>query len=203
MKLSKNFPTKKTPMMGWSSWNAFRIDINEENIKEQADIMARNGMKEVGYNYVNIDDGFFGGRDHQNVLYANSKFPSGMKTLADYIHDQGFKAGIYTDAGITRCASRYDDDPNFPDGGGCYGYRDIDFDTFFNTWGYDFVKVDWCGGEVQELDQQEEYLDIAKHILEVEREIEWEICSWEFPGEWATTIASHWRMSQDIDPSFD
>lgn len=189
-------------MMGWSSWNAFRINIDEEKIKAQADLMARNGMKEAGYNYINIDDGFFGGRDEQGVLYANDKFPSGMKALADYLHDRGFKAGIYTDAGITRCAARYDADPNFPEGGGCYGYRALDFDTFFNVWGYDFVKVDWCGGEVQELDQQEEYVDIAQHLSEIERAIEWEICSWGFPGEWATELASHWRISQDIDPTF-
>lgn len=204
MKVSKFFATQNKPMMGWSSWNAFRINIDEEMIKEQADIMAENGMKEVGYSYINIDDGFFGGRDEKGVLYSNAKFPAGMKEIASYIHDKGFKAGIYTDDGITRCAARYDNDPNFSDGGGSYGYREIDFNTYFNDWGYDFIKVDWCGGEIQGLNQEEEYRNIAKHIKETgKKELEWEVCSWEFPGEWVTDIASHWRISQDIEPKFN
>ena len=135
----------KPPVMGWASWNAFRIGLNEEKIKQQTDLMVSKGLLDAGYTYLNIDDGYFGGRDENGVLYANEKFPSGMKHMADYIHSKGMKAGIYTDAGIKRCASYWDKDPNFPEGGGTYGYRDIDFKTFFNDWGYDFVKVDWCG----------------------------------------------------------
>lgn len=192
----------KSPIMGWSSWNAFRIDISEDLIKEQANIMASNGMKEAGYEYINIDDGYFGGRDEKGVLYANDKFPSGMKSVADYIHSKGFKAGIYTDAGIKRCASIYDKDPNFNEGGGTFNYRDIDFETFVNEWGYDFIKVDWCGGKIQELDPEEEYTNISKEIIATGKDIAWEVCNWEFPGEWVTDIASHWRISVDIEPEF-
>ena len=94
------------PIMGWSSWNHFRIDINENIIKAQADAMASNGMKEAGYQYINIDDGYFGGRDSKGNLLAHpERFPNGMKSLANYIHSKGFKAGIYSDAGKNTCGS--------------------------------------------------------------------------------------------------
>lgn len=193
----------QTPLMGWSSWNAFHIDIDEDIIKAQADIMASSGMMDAGYEYINVDDGYFGGRDADGVLYANEKFPSGMKDLADYIHSKDLKAGIYTDAGTVRCAPIYDADPHFPEGGGSFGYRQLDFDTFINDWGYDFVKVDWCGGQIQKLDPETEYKSIKENIIATGKDILWEICNWTFPGVWATDIASHWRISGDIAPNFN
>ena len=83
------------PIMGWSSWNAFRVDISEDIIKHQADLMIEKGLKEAGYRYVNIDDGYFGKRDANGVMQTNEKrFPNGMKPVADYIHGLGMKAGI-------------------------------------------------------------------------------------------------------------
>lgn len=192
-----------TPIMGWSSWNAFRININEKLIREQADAMVSSGMSDAGYSYLNLDDGYVGGRNQNGVLLPNTKFPSGMKALADYIHSKGLKAGIYTDAGTIRCAAIYDNDPNYPEGGGSYGYRQTDFKTFVNTWGYDFVKVDWCGGQKQKLDPQTEYTNIKKILDTLSKEVIYEVCNWAFPGEWVTDIASQWRMSGDIAPTFD
>ncbi len=56
------------PVMGWSSWNTYRIHISEDLIKRQTDAMAAQGLKEAGYSYINIDDGFFDGRDEQGNL---------------------------------------------------------------------------------------------------------------------------------------
>lgn len=71
-------------------------------VREQADAMISLRLYNAGYWYVNIDDGYFGGRDENGKLFADaSKFPSGMKALADYIHSKNLKAGIYTDAGKT------------------------------------------------------------------------------------------------------
>ena len=101
----------QTPIMGWSSWNNFHVDINEEVIKAQADFMVSSGMADVGYAYVNIDDGFFGGRDAEgNLLVHPTRFPNGMKVISEYIHSKGLKAGIYSDAGINTCASHWDND---------------------------------------------------------------------------------------------
>ena len=106
-------PAQKKPIMGWSSWNHFRININEEMIRGQADAMISSGMYKAGYRFVNIDDGYFGGRDKDGKLFCDSvKFPSGMKALAGYIHSKGLKAGIYTDAGSNTCGSIYDNDKN-------------------------------------------------------------------------------------------
>ena len=45
-----------TPQMGWNSWNKFQGRVSEQLIRETADAMATNGMKDAGYQYVNIDD---------------------------------------------------------------------------------------------------------------------------------------------------
>ena len=82
------------PVMGWSSWNTYRIHISEDLIKKQTDAMVAQGLQEVGYSYINIDDGFFDGRDGQgNLKIHPERFPNGLKVVADYIHSKGFKAG--------------------------------------------------------------------------------------------------------------
>lgn len=94
------------PIMGWSSWNTYRVNINEDLIKKQADAMVSQGLKEVGYSFVNVDDGFFGYRDEKGVLHAHAeRFPNGMKPIADYIHSLGLKAGLYSEAGANTCGS--------------------------------------------------------------------------------------------------
>ena len=91
---------QRTPTMGWSSWNTFALNINEELIKGQADAMHQNGLQKAGYFYINIDDGYWDGRGRDGKLILNSKlFPRGMRYLTDYIHGLGLKAGIYSDAG--------------------------------------------------------------------------------------------------------
>ena len=65
------------PTMGWSSWNTYRVNISDKLIMKQADAMSRNGLKEVGYKYINIDDGYFGGRDASGKLITHPvRFPN-------------------------------------------------------------------------------------------------------------------------------
>src|ERR1700730_1136876 len=91
----------KTPPMGWNSWNKYACKgINEKVVRETADAMASNGMKDAGYQYVVIDDCWQTARDEAgNIVADPERFPSGIKALADYIHSKGMKFGIYTDAG--------------------------------------------------------------------------------------------------------
>ena len=92
------------PIMGWSSWNTYRINISEDLIKRQAEAMVSLGLKDAGYRYINIDDGFFGYRDEKGVLQTHpERFPNGVKGVADHIHRLGLKAGIYSDAGANTC----------------------------------------------------------------------------------------------------
>lgn len=101
------------PIMGWSSWNTYRVNINEELIKKQADAMISQGLDKVGYHFINIDDGFFGFRDEKGILHTHpQRFPNGMKGIADYIHSLGLKAGIYSEAGANTCGSLWDGDKN-------------------------------------------------------------------------------------------
>lgn len=192
------------PIMGWSSWNTYRVNINEGLIKRQADAMVNQGLKDVGYTYVNVDDGFFGYRDEQGNLCAHpQRFPNGMKVVADYIHLKGLKAGIYSDAGGNTCGSIWDKDMNGV-GVGLYGHERQDADLYFNQWGFDFIKIDYCGaGQQLDLDEEKRYTEIVKAIRETARkEISVNICRWAFPGTWAKKLARSWRISSDIGPEW-
>ncbi len=123
-----------TPPMGWNSWYGNGAAIDENLIKSTADQMATNGMMAVGYQYVNVDDGWMGSRDSNGVMVADtSRFPSGLKALADYVHSKGFKFGLYT-TGSTNTCSYFN---------GSYGYENLDAQTYAG-WGVDFVKYELC-----------------------------------------------------------
>ena len=193
----------QTPIMGWSSWNHFHVNINEDIIKAQADFMVSTGMHEAGYNYVNIDDGFFGGRDAKgNIIPHPTRFPNGMKVVSDYIHSKGLKAGIYSDAGINTCASYWDKD-TIGSGMGLYGHEARDLSLMLKDWNYDFIKVDWCGGDWLGLDEQTSYTSIINLVRKIRPDVVFNICRWQFPGNWAVPIADSWRISGDIANTFE
>ena len=200
---SVNAQDKQPPIMGWSSWNHFKLNINEDVIKAQADAMVESGLYDAGYRFINIDDGYFGGRDAQgNLLIDTTKFPSGMRNLVDYIHQKELKAGIYTDAGKNTCGYYSRDKDKNGYGVGIYGHIPEDVDLFFNQWNFDFLKVDWCGAEAMRLDEETEYLNIYNAIKKIDKSINYNICRWAFPGKWAIDKADSWRISYDIFPKF-
>lgn len=193
------------PTMGWSSWNAYGHRINEEIIKSQADAMANSGLQKAGYLYVNIDDGAFKGRDAEgNLVIHPTRFPNGMKTVVDYIHSLGLKAGTYSDAGYNTCASFHGGDVDGL-GTGLYKHDQQDIDFLFKDLGFDFIKVDFCGGEPShntdrlDLDEQERYTAIGEAIKATGREgLRYNICRWAYPGTWVNDIATSWRTTEDI-----
>ncbi len=197
------------PLMGWSSWNTYGFQINDSVIQAQADAMVKLGFKDCGYNHINIDDGFFGGRDAEgNLLIHPERFPNGLRGLVDYIHGQGLKAGIYSDAGRNTCASYWGKPKDeIGRGVGLYGHDAADFDLFFNPekFNFDFIKIDYCGADANnndeglDLDVEQRYKEIAAAIKAVDRDdITWNICRWAFPGTWACEIADSWRTTEDI-----
>jgi len=125
----------KTPPMGWNSWNCFRAGINEEKIKSMADAMVSSGMKEAGYRYIVIDDGWATKqRDSAGHVIADAaKFPHGIKAVADYVHSKGLKFGIYSSPGCYTCQKLM----------GSIGHEQLDADDYA-TWGVDYLKYDWC-----------------------------------------------------------
>lgn len=195
------------PTMGWSSWNTYRVHISDSLIMRQADAMVNRGLTEAGYRYVNIDDGYFGGRDDNGQLLIHpTRFPNGLKPVVDHIHKLGLKAGIYSDAGRNTCGHYYDKD-TIAQGVGFYGHDDADADFFFRQMGFDFIKVDFCGGdgprntERLTLDEQERYTAISQAIQRTGRkDVRMNVCRWEYPGTWVSQVASSWRISHDITP---
>ena len=69
--LSSQTPKPQTPFMGWASWNNYRVNISKKIINAQTDAMVLSGLRDVGYNYINIDDGFFNGRNTVGSLKIN------------------------------------------------------------------------------------------------------------------------------------
>ncbi len=197
------------PTMGWSSWNTFGVNINETVIKQQAAAMVTKKLNSVGYKYVNIDDGYFGGRDAQgNLLIHKTRFPNGLKGIVDYIHRLKLKAGIYSDGGKNTCGSMFNGDVTGK-GVGFYGHDQQDADFFFKDMGFDFIKVDFCGGSPYhnedrlQLNEKERYTAISKAIQNTGRtDVRMNICRWAYPGTWASNIAASWRTTGDINCSW-
>ena len=196
--LTMTASAQRTPTMGWSSWNTFALNINEQLIRQQADAMHTTGLQEAGYRYVNIDDGYWDGRGEDGHLRLNTKlFPSGMRALVDYIHSLGLKAGIYSDAGDNTCGSG--NRHAWGIGVGFAGHEEQDCQLYFRDWDFDFIKVDYCGGAHMHLDEQEQYTKISNAIKNCgKQDIVFNICRWAYPGTWSADVADSWRTTGDI-----
>jgi hypothetical protein len=194
------------PPMGWASWNSFQAKINYTVIKGQADAMASSGLKAAGYQYVNIDEGWWQGtRDASgNITVDSADWPGGMQAIADYIHGLGLKAGIYTDAGKQGCGFYYPTGRPAAPNSGAEGHYDQDF-LQFSKWGFDYVKVDWCGGQAEGLNAKTAYQAISDSIkkatAETGRPMVLSVCEWgsNQPWNWAPSMSTLWRTSSDIN----
>lgn len=179
-----------TPPMGWNSWNNFGCNINEALIKSMADAMATNGMKAAGYQFINLDDCWQGSRDPGGVISPDpTRFPSGMKALADYVHAKGLKLGLYSDHGLQTCGGR-------PGG---YGYEYLDA-NIYAAWGVDYLKYDNCNlppGDVPQTD----YFHMSDALMRSGRAITFSICAWTFDS-WDPDLGNLWRTTGDISDSF-
>jgi hypothetical protein len=204
-----------TPPMGWASWNSYAAQINYNVIRTETDALASSGLRDAGYQYVNIDEGWWQGtRDSAgNITVDTREWPGGMKAIADYIHSKGLKAGIYTDAGRDGCGYYYPTGRPAAPGSGSEGHYDQDF-LQFSQWGFDFVKVDWCGGDAEGLDARSTYQAISNAVSRATartgRPMVLSVCNWgrQSPWTWAPGMSTMWRTSADIiyfgeSPSMD
>ena len=198
----------ETPTMGWSSWNAYRVNISDKLIMKQADLLVELGLDKCGYKYVNIDDGYFGGRDENGKLKTHpERFPNGLKDVVDHVHGLGLKAGIYSDAGADTCGCFWDKDV-LGEGVGLYKHERQDAEYFFDELGFDFIKIDFCGGDRWQnkgklsLNEREQYTKIRKAIDSVKPGVRINVCRWNYPGTWVREIGSSWRISADINPTW-
>jgi alpha-galactosidase len=194
-----------TPQMGWNDWNAYGCGISEFIVTNNAGVIAANGMKAAGYQYVNIDDGWAGSRDSNGVIQAysiSSKFPDGIPWLANYVHNMGLKFGLYTDHGTNTCSSCIETSIN-PVGKdpGSYGYEYIDAFTYAQ-WGVDYLKNDSCnlpGGD----NAMADYFRMADGLMKSGRPIFVSLCEnaphYEY---WSPAEGNSWRAVGDISSSF-
>ncbi len=183
----------KTPPMGWNSWNKFACNVNEDVIRKTADAIAANGMKAAGYSYVVIDDCWHGTRDANGFITEDrQRFPSGLKALADYIHDRGLKFGIYSDAGTKTCGGR--------PGSQGHEYQDA---LQYARWGVDYLKYDWCSTGVR--NAEEAYATMADALRATGRPILFSLCEWgnSRPWLWGAKIGNMWRTTGDITDKWE
>ena len=186
----------RTPPMGWNSWNKFAGRVNDQVVRGVADAMARNGMKDAGYTYINIDDTWQGERDAHGNIQTNKKFPD-MKALADYVHAKGLKLGIYSSPGPNTCAG-YE---------GTYGHEEQDARTWA-AWGIDYLKYDWCGARniYTDSEMQAVYQKMGDALLATGRPIVFSLCQYGRADvwKWGPDVGGNlWRTTYDIHDNWD
>ena len=193
----------RTPPMGWNSWNNFGCDVNEATVKAAADAMVKSGFKDAGYQYVNIDDCWQVARAADGTIIVDStRFPNGIKPIADYVHSLGLKLGIYSDAGVKTCQGR-------PGG---YDHEMQDAKTYAG-WGVDYLKYDWCYVEgkdkagnpwVKDPTPQTLYGHMRDALAASGRPIVFSLCNWGHfqPWLWGPTYGNLWRTTDDIQDNW-
>ncbi len=183
-----------TPPMGWNSWNRFGCNIDENLIRGTADAIVANGLDTAGYQYVNIDDCWMAStRDAQGRLRSDpTRFPSGIASLASYVHGKGLKLGIYESAGTATCQG-------LP---GSLDHETTDAQTFA-SWGVDYLKYDNCNNQGRPAATR--YKVMGDALKATGRTIVYSICNWgqEEPWIFGSRVGGQlWRTTGDISDSW-
>ncbi|KAJ7965133.1 Alpha-galactosidase [Quillaja saponaria] len=191
--LQLNNGLAQTPPMGWNSWNFFACNINETVIKETADALISTGLADLGYVYINIDDCWSSAkRNSEGQLVPDPKtFPSGIKSLADYVHRKGLKLGIYSDAGIFTCEVR----PGSL-------FHEVDDANLFASWGVDYLKYDNCYN--LGIEPKKRYPPMRDALNASGYTIFYSLCDWgvDDPALWAPKVGNSWRTTEDINDTW-
>jgi alpha-galactosidase len=189
--------SNKLPPMGWEPWNfdhcGHQYPWDEEYYKKLADFFVTSGLRGLGYKYLTIecDDHY---RDSEGYIQPNlHKFPHGFRAMTDYIHNKGLLVRTYTDAGEGKCGNTFK-------GVGSLGHYYDDAERWM-AWGFDGVKIDWCGGQSAGLNPETQYVRFANAIKKTRHPFIIEICSWGKgdPWKWGRNAGTFWRTSGDID----
>ncbi|HWX46344.1 MAG TPA: glycoside hydrolase family 27 protein [Solirubrobacteraceae bacterium] len=167
-----------TPYMGWDTYFAFGSHYDEATILEQASQLLTLGLKARGYDYVWLDVGWWQGKrgGAGEIVVSPTQWPRGLAWLTRTLHAAGFKVGLYTDAGANGCGGA---------GQGSYGHYQQDVNTFA-AWGFDAVKVDFCGGIQQRLEPAAAYGAFHEAIVHnaSHRPMLLSVCNFLQPGQY-------------------
>jgi len=192
--LAQDTTVARTPPMGWNSWNHFACKVNDQVVRAAADTIVSSGMKAAGYIYVNIDDCWEGKRDDVGIIRANEKFPD-MRALADYVHSQGLKLGIYSSPGPKTCAGFE----------GSFGHEEQDAQTYAG-WGIDYLKYDYCSFRGDVAAQIAAYKKMHDALVKTGRPIVFSLCQYGMDRVWAwapSVGGNLWRTTDDISDDYD
>lgn len=179
------------PFMGWLSWNSVQGNISQKIIEQAVELFQNKGLYECGWNHIMMDDLWQGTRKADGTPQPNaSRFPNGLKTVADYVHKNGMKFGLYTDAADRTCAGAF----------GSYGYETIDAKTYAE-WGVDVVKCDYCYAPDDVETAKKRYKALADAFAAADNNTMLYICEWGVrePWKWGAEVGGRcWRISQDV-----
>lgn len=185
-----------TPPMGFNTWNTFGILISDEMIRQTADAMVEKGLRDAGYKYLVIDDGWQESqRDPitKKIIPDKKKFPDGMKAVSDYVHSKGLKFGMYSCAGVRTCT-------DYP---GSFDHEYLDAETFAE-YGCDFLKYDFCFKPCNSTGPLL-YYRMGMALKSCGREILFSACNWgsDDVWRWIRSSGAHmYRSTGDINDSF-
>ena len=180
------------PFMGWLSWNSVQGDISEKIIRQAVDLFKTKGLYDCGWNHIMMDDLWHAAtRNADGTPRPNAaRFPNGLKPVADFVHENGMKFGLYTDAANLTCANAF----------GSFGYEDIDAETYAK-WGIDVVKCDYCNAPADVQTAKTRYKALADAFEQAGYGTMLYICEWGVrePWKWGAEVGGRcWRISQDV-----
>ena len=190
-------PSNRVPPMGWEPWNFDHCGAmykwDDAYYRKLANFFVTSGLRNLGYTYLTIEC-----HDHYRdangqIQPSKSTFPHGFKVVTQYIHARGLKVRTYTDAGKTSCPKTFQ-------GPGSLGHYGDDARQWAK-FGFDGVKIDWCGGRDAGLDPKTQYTQFANAMKKPLPAFDIEICSWGRgnPWEWGRNAGTFWRTGGDID----
>lgn len=180
------------PFMGWLSWNSVEAEISESIVKQATQLFLDKGLFDCGWNHIMMDDRWQAdSRAADGKPLPNpTRFPNGLKSVADYVHNNGMRFGIYTDAANKTCAGAF----------GTYGYEVIDANQYAE-WGVDVVKCDYCFAPEDVESAKTRYKAFGDALKNSGRNIMLYICEWgpREPWKWGAEVGgSCWRVSYDV-----
>ena len=176
-----------TPPMGWLSWNVTEGLISATILKEMADAFVKYGLRDVGYQYIMMDDCWAGGRDRADRVFPDTvRFPDGLKPIGDYLHGKGFRMGIYSSPAAVTCAE-------YPGTGG----HEVQDAHTWASWGVDYLKYDLCSTPRDSA--KERYIRMGRLLEQSGRSIVYALGAGdEGPGLPIDAHAQVWRTGVDI-----
>jgi alpha-galactosidase len=180
----------RTPPMIWGAWYGFTTTINDTLIREMARAMVSTGLRDAGYDILNMEVGWPGQRDADGNMRANRKFPD-MKRLCDYVHSLGLKVGICTSPGPYDCTGY----------AGSLNHEEQDARTWAQ-WGIDFIKHDACSvNTIYPHQSRRVYQKMGNALQKCGRPILYALCQYgeDNVWEWGASVgANMWRTYGDI-----